>query len=53
MEHILVKEDMSAQTNENKSSKKATTKRGTYVSKIGNKKHACYIVITLTWQEKA
>jgi hypothetical protein len=36
VEHILVKEGMT-EKNGNKSSKEATTERGTYVSKIGNK----------------
>jgi hypothetical protein len=52
VEHIPVQEDRSSKKIETGARRGLQQKGGPMFSKIGKQKHACYIIMTLTWQEK-
>ena len=52
MEHIPVQEDRSGKQMEIGARRGLQRKGGPMFPKIGKQKHACYIIMTLTWQEK-
>jgi hypothetical protein len=52
MEHIPVQEDRSGKQMETGARRRLQRKGGPRFPKIGKQKHACYIIITLTWQER-